>query len=103
MNANVSTKSAAVAAAVWLAAGFLTGCGATQDEVIEPEVTAHAPTTSETKNPPDCSDAALAASPGLEDMKFFGSDISSMCAAKTEFGGNGRVLSQEPEFTDPCK
>lgn len=32
----------------------------------------------------------------------FGSDVNSMCVAKSKYGGNGRVLYNRSEFVDPC-
>lgn len=32
----------------------------------------------------------------------FGSDVNSMCVAKSKYGGNGRVLSNKAEIVDPC-
>mgnify|MGYP001144070489 CR=1 FL=1 len=32
----------------------------------------------------------------------FGSDVNAMCAAKAQYGGNGRVLSNSAEYVDPC-
>lgn len=32
----------------------------------------------------------------------FGTDFNALCAAKAQYGGNARVLSNREEFVDPC-
>lgn len=32
----------------------------------------------------------------------YGSDVSAMCRAKGLYGGNGRLLNNDPEYVDPC-